>query len=117
MRLSSRNCFEDVAAARSEGFEQADLAGALGDGDEHDVHDAYAADAERHGADDSKEDIEAVLNCMISAESATVSQLGTALSSLGSKWWRPASTARTACNALRWSSGALGWKTMLSGSR
>ncbi len=49
---------EDVAAPGAEGFEQADLACALGDRDEHDVHDADAADAERHGADDAEEDLE-----------------------------------------------------------
>ncbi len=32
--------------------------GALGDGDEHDVHDADAADAEGHGSDDAEEKIE-----------------------------------------------------------
>src|ERR1700761_5079350 len=50
---------EDVAAARAEGFEDADLAGALGDGDEHDVHDADAADGEGHGADDAEQDLKA----------------------------------------------------------
>ncbi len=50
---------EYVAAACAEGFEDADLAGALGDGDEHDVHDADAADGEGHGADDAEEDLEA----------------------------------------------------------
>ena len=43
---------------RTEGFEQADLFGAFGDGDEHDVHDADASDAEGHGADDSEEKVE-----------------------------------------------------------
>src|SRR5271170_3141461 len=49
---------EDVARASTEGFEEADLAGAFGDGDEHDVHDANASDAESHGSDDSEEEIE-----------------------------------------------------------
>src|ERR1700761_9390970 len=50
---------EDVAAACAKGFEDADLAGALCDGDEHDVHDAHAADGEGHGADDAEENLEA----------------------------------------------------------
>jgi hypothetical protein len=37
---------EDVAAARAEGLFDADLAGALLDGDQHDVHEADAGDAE-----------------------------------------------------------------------
>ena len=37
---------------------QADFAGALGDGDEHDVHDADAADGERHRADDAEQDLQ-----------------------------------------------------------
>ena len=44
---------EDRALGRTDRFADADLAGALGDGDEHDVHDADAADEERdrgHGA-------------------------------------------------------------------
>ncbi len=49
---------EDVAAARAEGLEQADLARALGDRDEHDVHDADAADAKRHRADDAQKNLE-----------------------------------------------------------
>ncbi len=49
---------EDLARACTEGFEQADLACALGDGDEHDVHNADAADAEGHGADDAEHDLE-----------------------------------------------------------
>jgi hypothetical protein len=44
--------------ATTEGFQQADLAGALGYGDEHDVHDADSADAERHRADDSEQKVE-----------------------------------------------------------
>ena len=45
---------EDVAAARAQRFLDADFAGALGDGDEHDVHQADAADAQREGADESR---------------------------------------------------------------
>ena len=36
---------EDVAAASAQGFEQANLFGALCHGDEHDVHDPDSADA------------------------------------------------------------------------
>ncbi len=42
---------EDVLAARADGEPQADLAGALGDRDQHDVHDADAADEQRHAGD------------------------------------------------------------------
>ncbi len=48
---------EDVAAAGAEGFHDADFAGSLGDGDQHDVHDADAADGEGHGADDAEKDL------------------------------------------------------------
>ena len=41
---------QDVVAAGADGHAQADLAGPLGDGDEHDVHDAHPADHQRdHG--------------------------------------------------------------------
>ena len=41
-----RNCSEDVAARGAERFADADFARSFGDGDEHDVHDADAADQE-----------------------------------------------------------------------
>ncbi len=44
---------EDVFAACAEGLADADLASALGDGDEHDVHDDDAAHDERDGGDGS----------------------------------------------------------------
>src|SRR5216684_2089186 len=50
---------EDVAAARAERFLHADFAGALGDGDEHDVHQADATDSQREGADEGEQDLEA----------------------------------------------------------
>src|SRR5208337_580133 len=50
---------ENVAAARAQRFLHADFAGALGDGDEHDVHQADAADAEREGADETEQNLEA----------------------------------------------------------
>ena len=40
-----------MSRAGADGHAQADLAGALGDGDEHDVHDADAADDERNRRD------------------------------------------------------------------
>src|ERR1700675_13420 len=48
----------DVAAARADGFADADLLRALGDGDEHDVHHAHAADEQANGAehDDGEDD-------------------------------------------------------------
>jgi hypothetical protein len=48
-----------VAAARAEGFLDADFAGALGDRDEHDVHQADSADAQRESADEAEQDLEA----------------------------------------------------------
>src|SRR5262245_10790611 len=42
---------QHVGAARAEGLAHADLAGALGDRDQHDVHDADAADRERYERD------------------------------------------------------------------
>ena len=46
----------DVVGGGAEGFADADLAGALGDGDEHDVHDADAAEREREQGDGGEED-------------------------------------------------------------
>ena len=40
-------------------FKQADLLGALGDADQHDVHHADSADAEGEGADDAEQCVEA----------------------------------------------------------
>jgi hypothetical protein len=48
---------EDVAAPGAEGLHEADLSGALGDGDQHDVHDADTADGEGHGSDDAEKDL------------------------------------------------------------
>jgi len=51
----------DVASGGAEGFADADLAGALGDGDEHDVHDADAAECkseQRNGAEEECHDVE-----------------------------------------------------------
>ena len=42
---------EDVAPRRAERLANADLARPLGDRHEHDVHDADAADEQRHGGD------------------------------------------------------------------
>ena len=44
-----------MSRRRAEGFEDADLAGALGDGDQHDVHDADATDSEGHCADEAEQ--------------------------------------------------------------
>jgi len=49
---------EDVSTACAEGFEQADLAGALSDGHEHDIHDTDATDAEGHCSDDAEDELE-----------------------------------------------------------
>ena len=45
---------EDVAAARAQRFLYADFAGALSDGNEHDVHQADTADAQRESADEGQ---------------------------------------------------------------
>ncbi len=46
----------DVALLRADRAADADLAGALGDGDEHDVHDADARGEQRDGADEREAD-------------------------------------------------------------
>src|SRR5947209_4221901 len=46
----------DVHGSCAEGFADADFAGALGDGDEHDVHDADAAERESEECDGSEEE-------------------------------------------------------------
>src|SRR5262245_25120595 len=61
---SQRHGFEqeladDVAFAGADGFTDADLAGALGDADEHDVHHADAADQQAHGRDGDREQADA----------------------------------------------------------
>src|SRR5262245_30856151 len=61
---SQRHGFEqeladDVAFAGADGFTDADLAGALGDADEHDVHHADAADQQTHGRDPDCEQADA----------------------------------------------------------
>jgi hypothetical protein len=48
---STQELLQDVAAARADGHAQPDLAGALGDRDQHDVHDADAADDQRDRGD------------------------------------------------------------------
>src|SRR3989344_4404389 len=50
---------QNIAAARADGFAQADLACALGDGDEHDVHDADSADEQTDARDKREENGEA----------------------------------------------------------
>src|ERR1035438_5286290 len=50
---------EDVTASGAQRFLYADFARALGDGDEHDVHQANAADAKGEGADEAEQDLEA----------------------------------------------------------
>src|ERR1039458_2697970 len=50
---------QNVPTAGAESFFDADLAGALSDGDQHDVHQAYAADAEREQADEPEQDFDA----------------------------------------------------------
>ena len=42
---------DDIAPTRANGFANADFAGALGDGHQHDVHDADAADEQADGTD------------------------------------------------------------------
>ena len=48
---SSRNCSQDVPFACADRHADADLAGAFGDRDQHDVHDADAADQQRYRSD------------------------------------------------------------------
>src|SRR5664279_2933967 len=49
---------EDVPPSRPQRLLHSDFSGALGDGDEHDVHQADAADAQREGADESEQNLE-----------------------------------------------------------
>jgi len=49
---------QDVSAPRTKRLEQANLSCPLGNRDEHDVHDADAANAKRHGTDDSQQKVE-----------------------------------------------------------
>src|SRR4029077_14542748 len=49
---------QDVAAARANGFADAALAGSLGDGHQHDVHDDDAADDQGDGGDADHHDEE-----------------------------------------------------------
>ena len=46
---------KDVAGAGTDGFADTDFVGAFGDGDEHDIHDADAADDERDSSDEGKD--------------------------------------------------------------
>src|SRR5262245_15055151 len=50
---------DDVAFAGPDGLSDADLAGALGDADEHDVHHADAADQQAHSRDGDREEADA----------------------------------------------------------
>lgn len=59
---------DDVFSLRSEGAADADLAGALGDGGEHDIHDTDAADEERNGSDGAEDDVEHALGGLGLAE-------------------------------------------------
>ena len=45
---------EDVFETGADGLTDADFVGALGDRNQHDVHNADAADDERNGGDESK---------------------------------------------------------------
>ena len=57
---SMRNCSRMSLPARAEGFAYADFAGALGDGDQHDVHDDDAADDQRDAGDGRDDGAEAI---------------------------------------------------------
>ena len=50
--------------ARTERAAHADLTGALGDGGEHDVHDADATDDKRDGGDGAEHDVEDFLGLL-----------------------------------------------------
>ena len=60
---STRNCRKTLLRARTDGHAQTDLARSLGDGNEHDVHDADAADEQAHRRHASQETIEDRLGC------------------------------------------------------
>src|SRR5262249_20451210 len=50
---------QDVALTRTQGFLDADLARALGYGDQHDVHQSDSANAEREESDKRQQDLDA----------------------------------------------------------
>ena len=56
--VSMRNCWVMSRPLRSQGAADADLAGPLGDGRQHDVHDADAADQQRNRRDRAQDDAE-----------------------------------------------------------
>ena len=53
---SIRNCRKNFLPLRADCFANADLAGALGHGDQHDVHDADATDSQRQHGDQEQHD-------------------------------------------------------------
>lgn len=53
---SMRNCSEMTGPVATNRHAQTDLLGALGDGDEHDVHDADTGDEQREGGSDNEDD-------------------------------------------------------------
>ena len=59
---------QDIAAARPEGFAQADFAGALRDGDEHDVHNDDSADEEGDGGNRDSYEEEAAADVLPEGE-------------------------------------------------
>ena len=59
-----------MPTAGAESFFDADLAGALSNGDQHDVHQAHAADAERQQADEPEQNLDA------GGDDAQIEQIG-----------------------------------------
>src|ERR1019366_3584498 len=61
---------QNVPTAGAESFFDADFAGALGNGDQHDVHQAHAADAKRKQADEPEQNLDA------GGDDAQIEQIG-----------------------------------------
>ena len=65
---SNQKLIQDLATWRADGFANADFAGALFHGDQHDVHDADAADEQRDKGDHQKDDGQRERNIFRGAE-------------------------------------------------
>ena len=88
---------EDIPPAGADGHADADFARALGDADEHDVHDADAADQQRNAGDAA--DSKVIVLELAVAISAISCWLRTVKSSSlpATMWWRWRSSSMICC--------------------
>jgi hypothetical protein len=104
---------EDVAPARADRLADADLARALGDRHQHDVHDADAAD-EQGDADDRADDGgDAAEDLRVDVEDLVLHQTRKSSALVGPMWWR--SRSRRLMSSLTWSTDSLlaAWQLQL----